>query len=79
MAQKKFSKEQLGFRYYNINFKLTLDSDYLLKHGINFSKINNILYFFLWIKVEFYEIFCGLFLFHGFNVSIYTKYFFTPL
>ncbi len=79
MAQKKFSKEQLGFRYYNINFKLTIDSDYFLKHGINFSKMSNILYFFLWIRGEFYEIFCGLFLFHGFNISIFTKYFFSPL
>ena len=79
MAQKKFSKEQVGFRYYNMNFKLIIDSDYFTKSLINFSKLSNIIFFFLWIKGEFYETFCGLFLFHGFNVCIFTKYFFTPL
>lgn len=79
MAQKKFSKEQVGFRYYNLNFKITIDSDYFMKNFLNFSKLSNILYLFFWLKEEFYEIFCGLFLFHGFNIYIYTKYFFIPL
>lgn len=79
MAQKKFSKEQVGFRYYNLNFKIIIDSDYFTKNFLNFSKLSNVLYVFFWLQEEFYEIFCGLFLFHGFNIYIYTKYFFTPL
>lgn len=76
MAQKKFSKEQVGFRYYNINFKIIIDTDYFKYFNINLSKLHILLYFILLLKEEFYVIFCGLFLFHGFNIYFYTKYFF---
>lgn len=79
MAQKKFSKEQLGFRYYNINFCVKLDSNIFLNNKINFNNTNNLLYFFIFLKIKFYEMFNGLFMFHGVNVIIKIKYFFKPL
>ena len=79
MAQKKFSKEQLGFRYYNINFSVKLDSNIFLNNSINFNNVDNLLYFFIFLKIKFYEIFNGLFMFHGINIIIKINYFFKPL
>jgi len=79
MAQKKFSKEQIGFRYYNLNFTIKIDSNIFFKYNINLSQKDVLLYFILFIKSEFFYIFCGLCLFHGINVSVFIKYFYNPV
>lgn len=79
MAQKKFSKEQIGFRYYSINFKITIDSNIFINSNIFFTEPAPILYFLILLRVKFYEIFCGSFMFNGVNIIIYLKYYFKPV
>lgn len=79
MAQKKFSKEQVGFQYYNVTFNVFLNSNIFLENKINLNQLKNLLYIINLLKIEFYEIFSGLFLFHGFNILIFIRYSFIPL
>lgn len=79
MAQKKFSKEQVGFEYYNVTFNVLTNSNIFLENKINLNKIKNLFYIINLLKIEFYEIFSGLFLFHGFNILFFIKYNFKPL
>lgn len=78
MAQKKFSKEQVGVSYYNVTFNIILNSNYLSKSGINICDVNSIFIIVSLLKKEIFNIFCGLFLFHGFNIVFFIKYFFKP-
>lgn len=79
MAHKKFSKEQIGFSYYNVTFNVNIITNYFSKRKLNFSNIKILIDFIFFIKIEVFNTFCGLFLFHGFDSIFYIKYFFKPV
>lgn len=79
MAHKKFSKEQIGFSYYNVTFNVNIITNYFSKRRINFSNVKMLIDLILFIKNEIFNVFCGLFLFHGFDSIFYIKYFFKPI
>lgn len=79
MAHKKFSKEQIGFSYYNASFNVNILTNYFLKRKINFANIKILFEFLIMLKDEILGTFCGLFLFHGFDYIFYIKYYFKPI
>jgi hypothetical protein len=74
MAQKKFSKEQVGFRYYNLTVIVYITTPIISGQFVNIKNPDSLYFFLLLIKNEIFLIFCGLFLLNGCNVQYFFKY-----